>query len=123
MTYPSNTSASGVISGPAGIAEHNLHVDRGGQEDKVGAAAAPGRHVRIAEPQSARQAQDVGRPGGPELGRRVGPLQHAGQYLLEDEEGPAGRLQAVLRTRHRNWARQLKRLSHEMDLAFDDMCG
>ncbi len=103
MTYPSDTSASsGVITGPAGIAEHNLHVDRGGQEDKVGAAAAPGRHVRIAEPQAVRQAQDVGRPGGPQLGRRVGPLQHAGQYLLEDEEGPAGRVEVVLRTRHRN---------------------
>ncbi len=74
MTYPSNTSASGAITGPAGIAEHNLHVDRGGQEDEVGAAAAPGRYVRIAEPQTARQAQDVGRPGVPELGRRVGPL-------------------------------------------------
>ncbi len=65
MTYPSNKSASGVITGPAGVAEHNLHVDRGGQKDEVRAAAAPGRHVRIAEPQDARQAQDVGRPGGP----------------------------------------------------------
>ncbi len=102
MTYPSNTSASGVITGPAGVAKHNLHIDRGGQKDEVRAAAAPGRHVRIAEPQAARQPQDVGRPGCPELGLRVGPLQHAGQYLLEDEEGPAGRLQAVLRTRHRN---------------------